>query len=279
MKVWLIGDEDRAEMRPIVDWLAARTAPGDLRRSRMLAITGASFAEPQSSPGHPRMENENTMPHWHPDLVIVLESHPDEYSVSEVMQLFAVVPVSRIVCCAGAWSESAGRTRKIWPLGVRVAAVEALPRLAREWELLTGRQTDFHLPPTAGREEWFAAQHPAMSGDKSRLELTVRIISPDPAYRQMLVDLLTQQGMTMAGQGTTSVDAILWDADPWEQHRLPELRKFTDLGPVIALSGWVTSDLQQELMQAGVQTVVPKLGDQARLLECLWSVAIAAAEP
>ena len=53
MKVWLIGDEDREEMRPIVDWLAARTTPGDLRRSRTLPITTASFAEPQSSPGHP----------------------------------------------------------------------------------------------------------------------------------------------------------------------------------------------------------------------------------
>ena len=262
MKVWLIGQDDREEMRPIAGWLSERTPTADLRRSRTLASLG-------------ELETSG----WRPDLVVVLESHPDEYSVNEVMRLFALVPVSRIVCCAGLWSESAGRTRKNWPLAVRVAAVHALPRLAREWELLSGQPTDFRLPATASREEWFAAQHPAIRDDPSNLELMVRIESPDAGYREMLGDLLTQQRIAVTASTTATVDVILWDVDPWHEHRLAELHQLAEQGPVVALAGWVTPDLQRVLLPAGVQTVVPKLGDQANLLKCLWSVAIAAAEP
>lgn len=262
MKVLLIGQDDRAEMRPIVDWLAERVTPDDLFRCPSFTAW-----------------LEMRRPDWHPDLVVVLESHPDEFTSADVGQLFSAAPLARIVCCAGAWSESAGRTRKIWPLALRVPAVHARSRLEREWNLLSGQRSDFHLPSTGSREEWFAAHYSAPIAHHSGWELTVQIESPDAAYRQMLTDLLIRLGLRVAADKSASVHAILWDADPWSQRRAEELQRLAAIGPVIALSDWATSNLQQELLRGGAHAVVSKLGDQTQLWECLWTAAIAAAEP
>lgn len=87
----------------------------------------------------------------HPELIVVCQSWPDEYTPSDVRRLLASFPLARLVCCYGSWCASDGRGRDIWPAAVRVPAAEAQGRLRRERDVLVGKRPP--LPVTAGRDE------------------------------------------------------------------------------------------------------------------------------
>ena len=89
-----------------------------------------------------------------PDLILICEQHPDEYRAAEVARLLTDSPLARIVCAYGPWCVSAGRTRNIWPLPLRVPTVAAAPRIRREARVINGELSP--LPRTAGLDEVFA---------------------------------------------------------------------------------------------------------------------------
>jgi hypothetical protein len=90
---------------------------------------------------------------WQPDLVIVCQQWPDEYTAAEVRQVLAAFPLARLVCCYGPWCTSDGRTRDVWPLSIRVPATVAARRVDLEIEVLSGAR--WPLPLTASRDELF----------------------------------------------------------------------------------------------------------------------------
>jgi hypothetical protein len=239
-------------MRPLVDWVEARATSDGLRKF-------ASMSDFRSA----------CPLNWHPELIVVLEAHPDEYARGDVELLVASNPVSRIVCCAGAWSESAGRTRSVWPLAMRVAVVHAVARLEREWRLVTNQSCVPPLPATGNREEWFAAHHPPLATGDCDAAITVGVLSPDPSYRQMLVDLVQTGGFRVAQYPDQPVDVVLWDVDPLGDKRPVRGPDVPASVRLIALTGWLISDVEAELLRAGVQAVHPKLGDANRLLAAL----------
>ena len=67
-------------------------------------------------------------------------------------------PLTLWVCCYGAWCDSDGRTRSIWPISVRVPVSEAERRLNRVWQVLTEQRGE-PLPLTASRDEAFEFDH------------------------------------------------------------------------------------------------------------------------
>jgi hypothetical protein len=90
---------------------------------------------------------------WHPDLVIVCQHWPDQYTAAEVRQLLGAFPLARLICCYGVWCASDGRTRDVWPLSTRIPAELAPRRIDLELEVLAG--TRWALPLTASRDEIF----------------------------------------------------------------------------------------------------------------------------
>jgi|SRR5580700_2881382 hypothetical protein len=90
---------------------------------------------------------------WHPDLAIICQLWPEEYTATEVRQLLGAFPLARLTCCYGPWCASDGRTRDVWPLSVRVPAAFAARRIALELEVLDA--TRWPLPLTASRDEIF----------------------------------------------------------------------------------------------------------------------------
>ncbi len=162
-----------------------------------------------------------------PELVVVLERWPDEFTRPEVEALLARWPLARLVCVSGPWCDSAGRTRDIWPTAVRVPALEARERLCRECEALAA----FTPPPpvTSSRTEAFAGWYlepapPSPAGAGTRRDeplsgsATLRIISPDPDYAAALADLCRAwpepAGRLPDGADHTPPrEVILWDVD------------------------------------------------------------------
>jgi len=90
---------------------------------------------------------------WQPELVIVCQHWPNEYTSADVRKLLTAFPLARLVCCYGPWCASDGRTRDIWPLSVRVPAEFAVRRIDIELEVMAGTRPP--LPLTASRDEIF----------------------------------------------------------------------------------------------------------------------------
>ena len=136
--VLVIGDRLSAQMQPLRAALDAIVERGaDLRVQA--AVPSALTEDPGAS--------------WFPDLVIVCQHWPDEYSERDVRWLLSSYSLARLVCVYGPWCESDGRTRDIWPFSVRVPVRCSADRIGRELEVIAGASPP--LPLTASRDEVF----------------------------------------------------------------------------------------------------------------------------
>ena len=200
-----------------------------------------------------------------PDLVVVLQSWPDQFSANEVNRLLAYSPLSRVVVCYGTWCESDGRNRNIWPLSVRVPVWSAKLRIEHEWQLILNPGERPLLPLSASREEVFVAElrpHVPMSKQPSIL-----VESPDSAYRQFLEELFADAGHAIV---QNDPDMVLFDVDPWGPTRTEALVALRERFPKAVIHG--LQSLMQPLMTSelrvfGIRTVSPKLGMLPELME------------
>lgn len=133
----VIGDWQRAEMSPIREWIDGLGSRGKVRQMDHLPDDDSPTA---------------------PDLVIVCQSWPDEFAPSKVSAALGRWPLALWVCCYGAWCDSDGRNRSIWPISVRVPICEAARRLNHVWQVLIDQRGE-PLPLTASRDEAFEFDH------------------------------------------------------------------------------------------------------------------------
>lgn len=255
-----IGPLNRAEARPLAEWLSVVLRPAD--QQHFSDLTSAL--------------SETTRANWIPDLIVIVQSWPDEFSPSEIASLFAFAPLARVVVAYGAWCESDGRNRHLWPLAVRVPLRSAAARIEREWRLLHEERGLDPLPLSASREEVFAADHPPLA--KTSSPQTVLVVSPDPAYRRYLNELLTNSGHTICPTDAPALDsqptAILFDADPWNEARVDQLRSLFQQYPTvntIALMSLPHPNHEAAIIRLGATTVLPKLGDQSIIFSAVIS--------
>jgi hypothetical protein len=199
---------------------------------------------------------------WFPDLIIVAQSWPDQFSAAEVHRLLATFPLARVVCCYGCWCDSDGRNRSIWPPGSRIAAEFAPLRIERELRLLTGQDRSPALPLTASRTEVFAHDYSAVP--RSESPASVRVVSPDRAWRAMLEQMLAAAGHSaVSDSDARHIDRIHWDADPWDDERRESLCRLQRDNPRVPITAWIGFPrpyLVSELQQCGASTVAFKLG-------------------
>lgn len=256
LQLLIVGQMDRAEARPLAEWLTQMLQPADVRQ----------FPNLQRA-----LDDLNGTP-WIPDLVVIIQSWPDEHSADQIDQLSRLAPLARCVVCYGSWCESDGRTRNQWPLAVRVPLRSATSRLLNEWKLLHGEAVRA-VPMSASREEAFGIDHPALvpSGP-------VRVIvrSPDPEYRHYLCELLVNVGHSIVsdthhGLQTASLVQLI-DLDPWDESRRGEVVTFRGDRPIdrmIGLTSFSSPTVTTELLGLGIAAVLPKLGTQQMILDSL----------
>jgi hypothetical protein len=209
--------------------------------------------------------------HWYPELIVALQTWPDQFSAGEVRSLMSLAPLARIVCVYGAWCDSEGRTRVNWPLSVRVAVPGARERIVRELASIRGEAAV--LPITAGRGEIFAADF----GWPHRAALVSRqlaVASPDRRWRQMLSSAIASGGHPIVDleDSTCPPESIVWDADPWDKARALSLQSLRNRFPhatIVASVGFMRDDLAEELRVAGADTVWFKLAPLSTLLPLL----------
>ncbi len=258
LSLLIVGQVNRAEARTLAEWLATALQPAD--QHHFSDLTSAL--------------RETSRTNSIPDLIVIVQSRPDEFSASEIASLFAFAPLARFVVAYGAWCESDGRNRHLWPLAVRVPLRSAAARIEREWRLLHEARGLEPLPLSASREEVFAADHPPLTQTSS--PQTVLVVSPDPAYRRYLSELLASAGHAVCSADAPTPGspptAILLDADPWDEARADQLENLLQQHPTantIALMSLPQPEHEAAITGLGANTVLPKLGDQSSTLNAI----------
>ena len=264
LQLLIVGQTDRAEALPLAEWMSHALQPANVERH-----AGLDAALEQLAAGD-----------LIPDLIVVVQSWPDEVTRQEIDRLSRFAPLARWVVCCGAWCESDGRTRDLWPLAVRVPLRSAMSRLQHEWRLLCGENVA-PLPMSASREETFAIDHPEPGGGVAAGSLPVIVRSPDPEYRRYLQELLVRAGYVVECEVGTNEDRAdagsplricLLDLDPWNEQRQADVRELRNRFPndrIVGLMSLPSPEATAELMELGVVDVLPKLGDQQRIIDTI----------
>lgn len=237
--------------------------------------------------GGRRVDDESELPRRPPDLVIVLQSRPQQFAPRDVAAWLAHWPLARWIVCEGLWCESDGRNGSCWPAALRVPAREAPTRIALELKVV-----DNTLPPlpwTASRDECFEFQLarlpdlPAPPGSGRSPHIAVR--SPDRAYGRFLEDACRQAGCKL---DRVAPEVIFWDLDPWTKSQQESLRacraslsksapppsqESPDARPprptVVGITSWETPQLRREARSAGVARLCSRLAGLPELLQTL----------
>jgi hypothetical protein len=273
IQVVIIGDRPECEdLIAAVASLCPLATPPRLRR--FVRIEDARSAERQGDDA--------------PQLVVVIQTWPDQFSSGYILKLLTRFPLARLVCCQGPWCDSDGRTRDLWPAACRVRLEIAPVRIARELalvEMSVAPQSPAasadrppapaFLPLTASRAEVFAFDFSERLDD-ARPPRSVAVESPDGTFREML-RRARRAGFTAAGiDQPPSADVIVWDADPWDAIRADILRQMHSANPdrpIVACAGFMRPDLATELRGCGATGVWFKLAPLAALRELITGVA------
>ncbi len=91
-----------------------------------------------------------------PDVIVVAQAFPGQFSGEAVDRLRALAPLARVVGLMGSWCEGEVRTGRPWPAAVRVYWHQWPARCAQELSRLgEGLCCTWGLPATASEEERF----------------------------------------------------------------------------------------------------------------------------
>ena len=252
--ILLIGETGRAEMHGVVSTLESEVSKANV----------TAFADIHHAISH--IDRERLFP----DLVVVCQSWPDEYSKSEVEDLIGRLPLSRFVCCFGVWCESDGRNRDTWPHAVRVSARTALARIRSELNVLSDDRAP--LPLTASRDEVFESDFDAFAARSDELPL-VSVVSPDQAVQECVESTLKSLGVNLVTVDQLSTSRmIFWDIDPWDGKsckKLGDLCRRIPEAKLIVLSGLAHAEDESTIKAAGAAAIVPKLASPELLLQTM----------
>jgi hypothetical protein len=154
-----------------------------------------------------------------PALVVLLQSHPGEFSQPTVDELRRRWPLARIVAIAGSWCEGEPRTGGMLAGVYRMTWEIAAARLNVELPELAAGRGAFALPPTATAEEFTTTAPPRSFEQRLVVAVAARRIST----AEPMIDALHAAGACTIFYSLADppvvrgVDAVLWDVAGCEQ--------------------------------------------------------------
>lgn len=204
-----------------------------------------------------------------PDLILICQNWPDEFGPRTLSGLVSRFPISRFVCCYGVWCEADGRTRAIWPLGIRVPARCVSTRLQLEWEVVKGSRAAF--PLTAGRDEIFQleAADGSLQFDIEGGAPLIQVESGDRAYRKMLEErIVSWEGRIAKTMDDEVIDLLMIDLDPWEMV-VDQLESQAKLAPMIGVMGLAHPETITAAKLLGIEAVICKVAPEQELFQAV----------
>lgn len=135
ISILLVGNTDRSEFRQARAALdgQARVFPVPDAESAATALTDGQVV---------------------PDVIVVVQAFPAQFSHQAIDRLRRLAPLSRVLGLMGSWCEGEMRTGEPWPGAIRIYWHQWLPRCDRELRRMrSGRCSAWGLPVTATEEE------------------------------------------------------------------------------------------------------------------------------
>ncbi len=234
-------------------------------------------------------------PLWLPEMAIVFEPFPGATGESVLLAAFDRWPLTRWICVAGPWCESAMRRGTAWPPATWCPPARLDARLAAERRALEGAAPP--PPLTAERDEIVLFEQPAgfallpeaidavaVNGAATGSPhgcATFVVAAADRHLRTLVARLIREAGGVVAAevasveafarpgdpQGTLRPPGVLvWDADPWSEVRRKTLER---LSRQRAVAVWLLSG------EPDPDSVIPRMGpnvDVIAKLALAWEI-------
>jgi CheY-like chemotaxis protein len=205
-----------------------------------------------------------------PDLIVVAQAFPGQFSVESVDRLRRLAPLAPVVGLLGSWCEGEMRTGEPWPGAVRVYWHQWAARCQQELgRLQSGNCSSWGLPATAGDEEHLlAAVGPPRSQcrqEDRRGQILVR--SPEFDMQDWLAAACRIRGYQTEwlrpGQPAPAEDAaaVIFDFGEWLESELADFARLAgELPgvPLIALMGFPRIEDRDRALAAGAAAVLSK---------------------
>ena len=200
-----------------------------------------------------------------PDLIVIAQSHPEQFSSKAVGRLRRLAPLARVLGLLGSWCEGEVRSGKPWPAAVRVYWHQWLPRCGRELARLgEGLCPTWGLPATATEEERLLAGAERPAG---RADGLIAISAWQFEMHQWLSAACRSRGYSTEWlrphfkAHAEGAAAAIFDGTECRGEELGELRRLSAAvspAPVIALLHFPRVDDRDRALSAGASAVMSK---------------------
>jgi DNA-binding NarL/FixJ family response regulator len=259
ISILLLGDVGRPEFRRAREVL---DAIGHVRRANGADDAAAELADGQ----------------WAPDVIVIAQAYPGQFSQAAVDGLRRRAPLARVVALLGSWCEGEMRTGRPWPGVIRLYGHQGLARCQRQLrQLVEGRLSAWDLPVTATEEDRLLAAAstpwPQRQGlvaiATRRAEMEAWLAAACRACGYATVWLRPQDVARVEGAA-----AAIFDAAGSGQHELDEVRRLAAAlapAPLVVLADFPRVEDVDRLLAAGAATVLAKpldVDDLVWALDC-----------
>jgi DNA-binding NarL/FixJ family response regulator len=259
ISILLVGDTLRAEFRRAREVLEA------LGHVRHAPSADEAAAELASGP-------------WTPDVIVVAQAYPGQFSPAALDGLRRRAPLARVVALLGSWCEGEMRSGRPSPGVIRLYWHQGPARCQRQLRrILEGRDSTWDLPATATEEERLlaAAKTPwprrqglvAIATRRSEMEAVLAAICRACGYAT--VWLREPQAARVEGAA-----AAIFDAADGGQEELDQVRRLSAAlapAPLVVLMDFPRIDDVARLHSAGAAALLAKplhVDDLVWALEC-----------
>ncbi len=235
--VHLFGDDSPPEFGPALDCLRKHAithhCAADSLTVHRDSTAGGSLSQPLLSS---------------PDVILLLQNRPGQWSAEMVERLHARWPLARLVALLGSWCEGEPRTGRPLPGVARVLWHQWEAVFGRYWESAGDAPHPWRLPRTQAATEPFLADviEPARGSRLSSPRPLVAIEAVETAGFEALADACRAAGYAVARwradapREVQGAAVLVWDEPGWSHEDLDRLQSCV-LGaaevPVIAILG------------------------------------------
>ena len=205
-----------------------------------------------------------------PEVIVVAQSFPDEFSIAAVDRLRRAAPLARVLGLMGSWCEGEVRTGRPWPAAPRLYWHQFPAQCNRELAgLHGGTGSTWGLPLTAGDEERLLASQETIESAACGLVVVWSRRFEMQDWLSQACHLRGYATIWLAPQRTTKVagaKAAIFDGCRADDVEIGEMRNLSALAghthgkpvPIVALLDFPRIEDHARAMAAGAAAVLSK---------------------
>ena len=225
-----------------------------------------------------------------PDLIIIGQLWPEEFSADDPFVLSQIAPLARFSWCLGSWCAPLQQLMEYRQGDIYFTSHSNAMLLLRQLDLFSQKKLcSLNLPLTARRDERFETTFlqtpypeipPSHEGHSQRnvWPSSIAIMSNHDALKSLLEETCERyfpdRVLTLSGEDPipVTIECLIWDITPWTQQKIVQLEQIRITHThirIIALIDFPRSDIHEWLYRFDVKTFFCK---PLALNDLVWSL-------